>query len=69
MDASGTNRARREAPARVHAAQNTGNYDADTSIAGRDTVPDRWLGDVSGMDVTHLQCHLPYDACSLARRG
>ena len=38
-------------------------------IAGRDTLPDRWFGDVSGMDVMHLQCHLAYDALSLARRG
>ena len=69
MDATETNRAHWEALARVHAAQNTGYYDADALIAGRDTVPDRWLGDVSGMDVMHLQCHLAYDAISLARRG
>ena len=69
MDASETNHADSEAPARVHAAQNTGYYDADASIAGRDAVPDRWLGDVSGMDAMHLECHLAYDAISLVRRG
>lgn len=69
MDATETNHAHWEALARVHAAQNTGYYDADALIAGRDTLPDRWLGDVSGMDVMHLQCHLAYDAISLARRG
>jgi SAM-dependent methyltransferase len=69
MDAIGTNRAHWEALARLHASQNTGYYDADALIAGRDTVPDRWLGDVSGMDVMHLQCHLAYDGISLARRG
>ncbi len=69
MEPSEVNRAHWEALARVHAAQNTGYYDADALIAGRDTVPDRWLGDVRGMDVMHLQCHLAYDAISLARRG
>ena len=69
MDATETNRAHWEALARVHATQNRGYYDADALIAGRDTVPDGWLGDVSGMDIMHLQCHLAYDGISLARRG
>jgi SAM-dependent methyltransferase len=69
MEAGEVNRAHWEALARVHATQNTGYYDADALIAGRDTVPERWLGDVRGMDVMHLQCHLAYDAISLARRG
>jgi SAM-dependent methyltransferase len=68
MDATETNRAHWEALAEVHAAQNTGYYDADALIAGRDTV-EPGVGDVTGVDVMHLQCHLAYDAISLARRG
>jgi SAM-dependent methyltransferase len=68
MDATETNRAHWESLAQVHAAQYTGYYDADALIAGRDTVPDG-VGDVTGLDVMHLQCHLAYDAISLARRG
>src|SRR5690349_16648914 len=69
MDPTQTNRAHWEALAALHARQNQGYYDAEALIAGRDTVPDRWLGAVRGLDVMHLQCHLAYDGISLARRG
>jgi SAM-dependent methyltransferase len=68
MDATEPNRLHWEALAEVHAGQNRGYYDADALIAGRDTV-EPGVGDVTGLDVMHLQCHLAYDAVSLARRG
>jgi SAM-dependent methyltransferase len=68
MDATETNRAHWDALADVHAAQNAGYYDADALIAGRDTA-EPGVGDVTGLHVMHLQCHLAYDAISLARRG
>jgi SAM-dependent methyltransferase len=68
MDPAETNRAHWNALAELHAARITGYYDADALIAGRDTV-EPGVGHVAGLDVMHLQCHLAYDAISLARRG
>ncbi len=47
-------------------------YDVDGFRAGRCTLPSialSELGDVSGQQVLHLQCHFGMDSLSLARRG
>jgi SAM-dependent methyltransferase len=47
-------------------------YDLDGFVAGRDTLyplEDEALGDVAGLDLVHLQCHLGLDTLSWARRG
>ena len=72
MDAIEINRAHWDALAELHAGLDSGYYDASALIAGRDTIDERAdavLGDVAGLDVMHLQCHLAYDAVTLARRG
>src|SRR3954452_3382466 len=57
----------------VHAAS------ADYDLAGLAADPERlspvvaydrrWLGDLTGLDVVHLQCHIGTDTISLARLG
>src|SRR5262245_32348251 len=51
-------------------------YDSDGLIAGADSLTDvedaevrAAVGDVRDRDVLHVQCHLGFDAISLARRG
>jgi SAM-dependent methyltransferase len=47
-------------------------YDSDALVAGADSVmPEEaaLAGDVAGLDVLHVQCHIGFDAISLARRG
>lgn len=51
-------------------------YDSASLIAGRDSLTDiEWsgvteaVGDISGKDVLHVQCHLAFDAITLARKG
>jgi SAM-dependent methyltransferase len=57
----------------VHAASN--DYDlaglaADRTRLSAVVAYDRpWLGDLSGLDVVHLQCHIGTDTLSLARLG
>lgn len=47
-------------------------YDHDGFLAGRDTL-ERFepgeVGDVTGLDLVHLQCHFGHDTLSWARRG
>lgn len=47
-------------------------YDLDGFVAGHDTLlafePEA-LGDVAGLDLVHLQCHMGMDTLSWARRG
>jgi SAM-dependent methyltransferase len=69
-----TNRAHWDALAAVHGQD--GYYDAESLIAGADTLSEpedaavrEAVGDVAGLEVLHLQCHLGFDAISLARRG
>jgi SAM-dependent methyltransferase len=54
----------------IHAASEF--YDVDGWLAG-DREPRPWelevLGDVSGLDVVHLQCHFGLDTLSLAHAG
>ncbi len=47
-------------------------YDVESFVAGRDPLAPlelSILGDISGLDVLHLQCHFGQDTIALARRG
>ena len=47
-------------------------YDSEALIAGADSLlPEEaaLVGDVTGLDVLHVQCHIGFDSISLARRG
>jgi SAM-dependent methyltransferase len=51
-------------------------YDSEALIAGADSLHEaetagvrEAVGAVAGLDVLHLQCHIGFDAISLARRG
>jgi SAM-dependent methyltransferase len=62
--------------AAVHGEGRDAYYDVDALVAGRSTLGKAEedavalaIGDVAGRDVLHLQCHLGFDAVSLARRG
>src|SRR3954464_2988408 len=51
-------------------------YDIEALIAGADSLHEaeaagvrEAVGAVAGLDVMHLQCHIGFDAISLARRG
>jgi SAM-dependent methyltransferase len=64
------NRARWEALAEVHGQD--AYYDSEALIAGADSLTpeeDAAVGVVRGLDVLHVQCHIGFDAISLARRG
>jgi SAM-dependent methyltransferase len=71
---SDLNRVSWDAWAAVH-GQDT-YYDSAGLIAGRDSLTDvEWdgvraaVGDVAGRDVLQVQCHLAFDAITLARHG
>jgi SAM-dependent methyltransferase len=64
------NRTRWETLAGVHGQD--AYYDSAGLIAGADTLTpeeDAAVGVVRGLDVLHVQCHIGFDAISLARRG
>jgi SAM-dependent methyltransferase len=68
------NRAHWDALASAHGQD--AYYDSDALIAGADTLTEveaagirEAIGAVAGLDVLHLQCHIGFDAVSLARRG
>jgi SAM-dependent methyltransferase len=64
------NRARWDELAAIHGQDDV--YDAEALIAGGDTLGEEEsaaLGEVSGRDVLHIQCHIGHDTISLARRG
>jgi len=70
VDATELNRAHWDALAAVHGQD--GYYDAQALIADRLPLGDveaAAVGDVDGLDVMHLQCHLGFDAIRLARLG
>jgi SAM-dependent methyltransferase len=66
----GLNRAWWDERVPIHAAGDF--YDLEGFVAGRDSLqpfePDL-LGDVNGLDLVHLQCHMGMDTLSWARRG
>lgn len=67
------NRANWDQRAEVHAASRTydlARYVADpTAISGVVAFDAPRLGDLTGLDVVHLQCHIGTDTVSLARLG
>jgi len=69
------NRAHWDALAQAH-GHGDPIYDVEALLAGRDTLGEaeaagvrEAVGAVAGLDVLHLQCHIGFDAISLARRG
>jgi SAM-dependent methyltransferase len=69
------NRAHWDALAQAH-GHGDPIYDIEALLAGRDTLGEaesaavrESVGAVAGLDVLHLQCHIGFDAISLARRG
>jgi 2-polyprenyl-3-methyl-5-hydroxy-6-metoxy-1,4-benzoquinol methylase len=65
------NRARWDYLARRHGADGR-FYDVDAFLAGDSTLNDlevASVGDVAGLDLLHLQCHIGLDTLSLARLG
>lgn len=70
MDPTELNRAHWDALAAVHGQD--AYYDKDELVSGRDSLNEyeaAAVGDVTGLDVLHLQCHIGFDSISLARRG
>jgi len=68
------NRAHWDALAAAHGQD--AYYDTEALVAGADTLREseaaavrEAVGAVAGLDVLHLQCHIGFDAISLARRG
>ncbi len=68
------NRARWDCLAEVHGQD--AYYDTEALLAGEDTltveedeVVRGAVGDVTGLDVLHVQCHIGFDTISFARRG
>src|ERR1700759_3515223 len=64
------NRTRWNALAEIHGQD--AYSDSEALIAGADSLTpeeDAALGSVRGLDVLHVQCHIGFDAISLARRG
>jgi SAM-dependent methyltransferase len=72
VDAHAINRAHWDALAAVHGEGRDSYYDVEALVAGADSLRDAEraaVGDVAGLDLLHVQCHLGFDAVSLARRG
>ena len=68
------NRANWDDRARLHGEDRY--YDTDALVAGTSSLTDieqdalkRSVGDVAGLDVPHLQCHIGFDSVRLARAG
>jgi SAM-dependent methyltransferase len=65
-----------DALAAAHGRGGDAYYDVDALVAGRSSLSDveesalsSSVGEVNGLDVLHVQCHLGLDAVSMARRG
>jgi SAM-dependent methyltransferase len=74
MSGSAVNRANWDVWAAAHGQD--AYYDSRGLVAGADSLTDveragvaAAVGSVEGLDVLHVQCHLGFDAISLARRG
>src|SRR6201995_3786771 len=64
------NRTRWNALAEIHGQD--AYYDSEALVAGADSLTpeeDAAVGEVRGLDVLHVQCHIGFDTISLARRG
>ena len=58
--------------ARLHATDTTGSYRIAKVLAGGSSLHDieaEEIGDVAGLDVVHLQCHIGLDTLSLKHLG
>ncbi|WP_242904814.1 class I SAM-dependent methyltransferase [Actinomadura terrae] len=69
-DVSRVNRAHWDVWAAAHGQD--AYYDTEGLVAGADSLTDverAVLGEVKGLDVLHVQCHIGFDAISLARSG
>lgn len=58
--------------ATIHLRDAAGGYRLDQFLAGEDILHDiehAEIGDVSGLRIAHLQCHIGLDTLCLARRG
>ena len=67
-----TNRANWDERADVHIEDVTGSYAIAPFLAGEDVlfpIEASEIGDVRGLDLLHLQCHIGVDTLCLARRG
>lgn len=72
LDPTAANRAGWDERADLHASDRTGMYRIDTVLAGRSClhpIETAVLGDVAGLRVAHLQCHIGLDTLSLAHLG
>lgn len=72
MDAREVNREHWDAMAAVHGEGADRYYDVEALVRGDRgllRVEAEAVGDVAGLDVLHLQCHLGFDAVTLARAG
>lgn len=61
-----------EERAEIHVEDLTGAYGIERFLAGEDVlfpIEAAEIGDVAGLDVLHLQCHIGIDTLCLARRG
>jgi 2-polyprenyl-3-methyl-5-hydroxy-6-metoxy-1,4-benzoquinol methylase len=65
-----------DALAAAHGQGTDTYYDLDALVSGRSSLSDveaaalrESVGDVNGLDVLHVQCHLGMDAVSMAREG
>lgn len=66
------NRANWDERADIHVEDVTGAYAVERFLAGEDVlfpIEAAEIGDVAGLKVLHLQCHIGLDTLSLARRG
>src|SRR5215211_2432872 len=66
------NRASWDERADIHAEDLTGAYAIERFLGGEDVlfpIEASEIGDVSGLKVLHLQCHIGIDTLCLARRG
>ncbi|HWT22958.1 MAG TPA: class I SAM-dependent methyltransferase [Solirubrobacteraceae bacterium] len=71
-EVAAVNRAYWDALAAVHGEGRDAYYDLEALVAGRDSLSDAEdaaVGDVAGLDVLHVQCHIGFDSVSLTRRG
>ena len=67
-----TNRASWDERAEIHVEDLTGSYGIERFLAGEDVlypIEAAEIGDISGLKVLHLQCHIGLDTLCLARRG
>jgi 2-polyprenyl-3-methyl-5-hydroxy-6-metoxy-1,4-benzoquinol methylase len=71
-EAIALNRANWDDRAELHARDRNGFYRIEAFRAGADTltpIEAGEIGDIAGLRILHLQCHLGLDTLSLARRG